>query len=107
MKIVTARLNHETNTFSTVPTPLASFGPDGPTFGEDAYRQAKGSRTALGAFIEAAERRGADLAVAVNATANPSGRVDAAASTAPALKVTRVSAIRPSPGMACVGAAPA
>ncbi len=79
MKIVAARLNHETNTFSPVPTPLASFGPDGPTFGEAAYRQAKGSRTALGAFIEAAERRGADVTVAVNATANPSGRVDAAA----------------------------
>lgn len=30
MKIVAARLNHETNTFSPVPTPLASFGPDGP-----------------------------------------------------------------------------
>src|SRR5512137_1976568 len=79
MKIVAARLNHETNTFSTVPTPLASFGPDGPTFGAAAYAQARGSRTALGAFIEAAERRGASITVAVNATANPSGRVDAAA----------------------------
>ena len=79
MKIVAARLNHETNTFSPVPTPLASFGPDGPTFGDDAYRQASGTRTALGAFIESAERRGADVTVAVNATANPSGRVDAAA----------------------------
>ncbi|HET9025602.1 MAG TPA: M81 family metallopeptidase [Burkholderiaceae bacterium] len=79
MKIVAARLNHETNTFSPVPTPLASFGPDGPTFGDEAYRQARGTRTALGAFIEAAERRGADVTVAVNATANPSGRVDAGA----------------------------
>jgi microcystin degradation protein MlrC len=79
MKIVAARLNHETNTFSPVPTPLASFGPDGPSFGAAAHRQAKGSRTALGAFIEAAERRGADMTVAVSATANPSGRVDAAA----------------------------
>ena len=77
MKIVAARLNHETNTFSPVPTPLASFGPDGPTFGGDAYAQAKGSRTGLGACIEAVERRGDALNVAVNATANPSGRVDA------------------------------
>ena len=76
MKIVAARLNHETNTFSPVPTPLASFGPDGPTFGTEAYRQAKGSRTGLGAFIDAAERHGDALTVAVNATANPSGRVD-------------------------------
>jgi microcystin degradation protein MlrC len=77
LKIVAARMNHETNTFSPVPTPLASFGPDGPTFGAAAQAQAKGSRTALGAFIEAAASRGATLTVAVNATANPSGRVDA------------------------------
>jgi microcystin degradation protein MlrC len=79
LKIVAARLNHETNTFSPVPTPLAAFGPDGPTFGDAASAQARGSRTALGAFIDAAERRGAALTVAVNATANPSGRVDGAA----------------------------
>jgi len=79
LKIVAARMNHETNTFSPVPTPLASFGPDGPTFGAAAHAQAKGSRTALGAFIDSAEARGATLTVAVNATANPSGRVDAAA----------------------------
>ena len=79
LKIVAARMNHETNTFSPVPTPLASFGPDGPTFGAAAHAQAKGSRTALGAFIDAADARGATLTVAVNATANPSGRVDAAA----------------------------
>ena len=79
LKIVAARMNHETNTFSPVPTPLASFGPDGPTFGAAAHAQARGSRTALGAFIDAAETRGATMSVAVNATANPSGRVDAAA----------------------------
>ena len=79
LKIVAARMNHETNTFSPVPTPLASFGPDGPAFGAAAYAQARGSRTALGAFIEAAAGRGATLSVAVSATANPSGRVEAAA----------------------------
>ncbi|HYS12150.1 MAG TPA: M81 family metallopeptidase [Burkholderiaceae bacterium] len=79
MKIVAARLNHETNTFSPVPTPLESFGPDGPTFGAAAYQAARGTRTGLGAFIEAAEARGDRLTVAVSATANPSGRVDDAA----------------------------
>jgi microcystin degradation protein MlrC len=58
-----------------VPTPLASFGPDGPILGAAAYTQAMGTRTELGAFINAAERRGAQLTGAVNATANPSGRV--------------------------------
>ncbi|GAB4467300.1 MAG: M81 family metallopeptidase [Burkholderiaceae bacterium] len=79
MKVVAARLNHETNTFSPVPTPLAAFGQDGPTFGRAAYDSARGTRTALGAFIDACEARGAPLEVALNATANPSGRVDAAA----------------------------
>ncbi len=79
MKIVAARLNHETNTFSPVPTPYESFGPDGPTFGAAAYDSARGTRTGLGAFIDAAEARGAQIVVAVNATANPSGRVDDAA----------------------------
>jgi microcystin degradation protein MlrC len=75
MKIVAARLNHETNTFSPVATPLAAFGPDGPTFGAAALAQARGTRTGLGAFIAAAEARGTPITVAVNATANPSGRV--------------------------------
>ncbi len=82
MKIVIARMNHETNTFSPVPTPLAAFGagkPGGPDFGAAAYAAGKGSATAMGAFIDAAERRGCDLATPLFAMANPSGPVDAAA----------------------------
>jgi len=79
MKIVAARLNHETNTFSPVPTPLACFGPDGPAFAADALASARGTRTGLGAFLDAAAARGDAIEVAVNATANPSGTVDAAA----------------------------
>ena len=58
MKILIARLNHETNTFSPVPTPLEAFAP---TYGEDAYRANKGMRTAMAAFIELAEGLGATL----------------------------------------------
>ena len=79
MNIVAARMNHETNTFSPVPTPLASFGPDGPAFGAQALAQARGSRTGLGAFIAAAEARSDRITVALSATANPSGRVADAA----------------------------
>jgi len=79
MKIVAARLNHETNTFSPVATPLSAFGPDGPTFDRAAYDSARGTRTGLGAFIDAAASRGDEITVAVNATANPSGTVDGAA----------------------------
>ncbi len=77
MKVVAARLNHETNTFSPLATTLAAFGPDGPTYGSAAYDAARGTRTALGAFIDACAARGDEIEVAVNATANPSGRVDA------------------------------
>ena len=76
MRIVAARMNHETNTFSPVPTPLSSFGPDGPTFGAAALESARRTRTGLGAFVDACEQRGAGVEVAVNATANPSGPVD-------------------------------
>ena len=81
MKILIARLNHETNTFSPVPTPLAAFGPDGPTFGAQAYRDNKGMRTAMSAFIDLAEQIGATLVTPVSASANPSGPVDAQAYT--------------------------
>lgn len=76
MKILIARLNHETNTFSPVPTPIEAFAP---TYGEEAYRANKGMRTAMAAFIDLAEGLGATLVTPVSATANPSGPVHAAA----------------------------
>lgn len=79
MKILIARMNHETNTFSPVPTPLSSFGNAGPTYDADAYAENKGKRTAMSAFIDAAEARGATLVTPISATAYPSGRVDAQA----------------------------
>ena len=80
MKIVIARLNHETNTFSPVPTPLAAFGagdPRGPAYGQDAYAAGKGSATAMGAYIDLAERHGCQVDAPLFAMANPSGPVDA------------------------------
>ncbi|MBR8653839.1 M81 family metallopeptidase [Achromobacter sp. Marseille-Q0513] len=79
MKVLIARMNHETNTFSPVPTPLSAFGNDGPTYDAAAYEENKGKRTAMSAFIELAEARGADLVTPVSATAYPSGRVDGVA----------------------------
>ena len=79
MKIIAARLNHETNTFSPLATPLSAFGPDGPTYGRAAFEAARGTRTGLGAFIDAAAARGDEVTVVVNATANPSGTVEAPA----------------------------
>ncbi len=82
MKVVIARLNHETNTFSPVPTPLAAFGagdPHGPAFGAAALTAARGSATAMGAYIDRAEREGCAIVTPLFAMANPSGPVDASA----------------------------
>lgn len=76
MKILIARLNHETNTFSPVPTPLEAFAP---TYGEAAYRDNLGMRTAMAAFIDLAQAAGATLVTPVSAMANPSGPVQAQA----------------------------
>jgi microcystin degradation protein MlrC len=79
MKILIARMNHETNTFSPVATPLEAFGRNGPSYGEDAWRENKGMQTAMAAFIDAAERERANIVTPVSASANPSGPVAATA----------------------------
>ncbi len=79
MKVLIARMNHETNTFSPVATPLAAFGRSGPTYGEDAWRENKGMQTAMAAFIDAAGRERAEIVTPVSAMANPSGPVAAEA----------------------------
>lgn len=76
MKILIARFNHETNTFSPVPTPLEAFAP---AYGEAAYRANLGMRTAMAAFIDLAQSAGATLVTPLSATANPSGTVHAQA----------------------------
>jgi microcystin degradation protein MlrC len=77
MKLVLAQMKHETNTFSPVPTPLARFGHgrERPWEGREAYEEFKGTGTALGAFIDLAERAGAEVVLPVAAQAWPSGRV--------------------------------
>ncbi|MBD9625010.1 M81 family metallopeptidase [Ensifer sp. ENS06] len=73
MRIVIARLNHETNTFSPIPTPLAAFRP---IWGEHALKEARGMKAALGAFHTYAEYVGAEVACPLIAHAWPSGPVD-------------------------------
>jgi len=78
LKIVVARLNHETNTFSPIATPLAAFAPQ---WDAAAYADQKGARTAMGAFLEIADGLGASIVTPVAATANPSATVEADAYT--------------------------
>lgn len=81
MRIVIGQMKHETNTFSPVPTPLARFarGRAVPLEGDEVREAFRGTGTAIGAFIEAAEQAGAEAVYPVAGNAAPSGPVQAAA----------------------------
>jgi microcystin degradation protein MlrC len=70
-------LEHETNTFSPVPTPLQRFGsPDVPT-GAEVGRRFKGTGTGLGGFLAVADDEGMELVTPIAGNAAPSGPVEA------------------------------
>src|SRR6266542_5731460 len=75
-KIVVAMMMHETNTFSPVPTPLASFRP---LFGPQAIEEFRDTNTQLGGFLHVAQEADAEVVVPVAAGAHPSGYVEKAA----------------------------
>lgn len=77
MKIYVAHFDHETNTFSPVPTTMERFagGKNFPAFGEEAYKQCKGTSCSLGAFIDVVEKNNWEMVVGVNAPGAPSGLV--------------------------------
>ena len=79
MKFVIAQMQHETNTFSPVPTPWEEFGPKGPYLGRDAFDAMKGKGMAMAAFLDLAATEGAEVVTPVAAWANPSGPVDGGA----------------------------
>jgi len=76
MRLLIAMMKHETNTFSPVPTPLARFGP---LYGDNAIRTYRGTGTGLGAYLDLAEREGAEVVLPIAAGASPSGPVEDAA----------------------------
>jgi microcystin degradation protein MlrC len=81
MRIVIAQMKHETNTFSPVPTPLARFANARavPYEGESIRDAFKGTGTAIGAFLDLAERAGAETVLPIAGNAAPSGPVERAA----------------------------
>ena len=77
MKFVIAQMQHETNTFSPVPTPWEAFGgKGGPALGRAAYEATKGTRVPMAAYLDLAEAAGAETVTPLAAWANPSGPVD-------------------------------
>jgi len=80
MRLLIAMMKHETNTFSPVPTPLARFGGGpGPLYGEAAIRAFKSTGSGLGAYLDVAERAGAEVVLPIAASAPPSRPVEDAA----------------------------
>ena len=82
MRLLLALMKHETNTFSPVVTDLARFSRSGaatPLTGDDALAAYRNTGSALGAYIEIAEREGAQFEIAMAADAWPSGPVEDAA----------------------------
>jgi microcystin degradation protein MlrC len=80
-RVVVAMMEHETNTFSPVPTPLARFGRGGfgVARGAEVYERFSGTGTGLGAFLDVADEAGWEIVSPIAANAAPSGKVEAAA----------------------------
>lgn len=77
MRLLIASMQHETNTFSPVPTPLARFGGGrAPPRGAEAIRARHGTGTAAGAYLDLAEKAGAAIVFPIAADAPPSGPVE-------------------------------
>src|SRR5436309_4113693 len=86
MRLLIAMMKHETNTFSPVPTPLTRFGPSrsdktgpGPLYGEAAVAAYRGTGSGIGAYLDLAEREGAEVVLPIAAGAPPSRPVEDAA----------------------------
>ena len=76
-RFVTAVFSHETNTFSSIPTPMEAFGRytggTGPVSGDEALAAYRGTNSPVAAYIDLAEEEGAELDFAIAAQAVPSG----------------------------------
>ena len=69
-------MEHETNTFSPIPTRLQDFGPGGPLLGQaacDAYRT---SGYSIAGLLEVAEASGANVKTIIAANAAPGAAVE-------------------------------
>jgi microcystin degradation protein MlrC len=81
MRLVIAQMKHETNTFSPVPTPLERFARGGgrPLEGEAVREAFKDTGSAIGAFIDLAQKAGAQIVTPIAGNAAPSAPVETGA----------------------------
>ena len=77
MRLLIAMMKHETNTFSPIATPWQRFVDWGAYFGPEVVKAYRGTAMPIGAYIDLAERAGAELVTPIAAEAMPSGTVAA------------------------------
>ena len=75
MRVFLGMFNHETNTFSNIPTDRGQFEARNLHYGEEIVEQFRGTGTCLGGMIEATERLNLRLVPSVAAAASPAGKV--------------------------------
>ena len=76
MRILTAMMKHETNTFSPVPTNLARFEAWGLHRGDEVVAAYTGTNMPIAAYIDLAREQGAEIVSPVAAEAMPGGLVE-------------------------------
>ena len=78
-RYVIALIKHETNTFSPIATPLSAFGHgNGPAYGAAARARFAGTNTPMGAYLDIAQREGAEIVTPIAAEAWPSSKTSRA-----------------------------
>lgn len=77
MRFVVGMLSHETNMFSSVKTELRHFQERSLFYGEEMFKEFKGTKTSIGGAMDAATANNIELIPTVAANAMPSGIVTA------------------------------
>ena len=77
-RIAIGMISHETNVFSPISTPLQAWKDRVMFIGPEIIDKARGSKSAIGAFLEAAEDNDWEVIPTIVAAATPSAPTDAA-----------------------------
>ena len=75
MRFFTGGINHETNTFSPIPASIERFRENHYARGRKLLDEARGTRTVIGGFIDAADELGIELVPTIHSFAMPSDAV--------------------------------